>query len=147
MVDPGTAMIIASALSSGLNVLGSLFGGGESEEEKANAQLLKQRYAISQDAFGRLPALEAGLNAPIDMNAMSNMSRLVQRANQGQINKYASMISSKLGSHSGMALGNITAQGMQSLYGPMAELYNQLMMNKEQNKQLIYGTRARMARV
>ena len=147
MIDPGTALLIASALSSASNVLSSSHSGGESEQEKANTQLLKQRYAISQDAFGRLPALEAGLNAPIDMNAMSNMSRLAQRANQGQINKYASMVSSKLGSHSGMALGNITAQGMQSLYGPMAELYNQLMMNKEQNKQLIYGTRAGMARV
>ena len=147
MIDPGTAIIIASALSSSLKALSSLFSGGESEEEKANAELLRRRYALSVDAFNRLPALEAGLNAPIDMNAMSNMSRLVQRANQGQINKYASMVSSKLGSHSGMALGNITAQGMQSLYGPMAELYNQLMMNKEQNKQLIYGTRAGMVRV
>jgi len=143
MIDPGTALLISSAM----NALGSLFGGGDSAEEKANAELLRRRYALSVDAFRRLPALEAGLNAPIDMNAMNNMSRLVQRANQGQINKYASMISSKLGSHSGMALGNITAQGMQSLYGPMAELYNQLMMNKEQNKQLIYGTRAGMARV
>ena len=142
-ISLGTALL----LSSGLNVLGSLFTGGESAEEKANAELLRRRYALSVDAFNRLPALEAGLNAPIDMNAISNMSRLVQRANQGQINKYASMVSSKLGSHSGMALGNITAQGMQSLYGPMAELYNQLMMNKEQNKQLIYGTRAGMARV
>ena len=142
-MDPGTAIIIAA----GMKMLGSLFTGGESAEEKANAELLRRRYALSVDAFRRLPALEAGLNAPIDMNAMSNMSRLVQRANQGQMNKYASMVSSKLGSHSGMALGNITAQGMQSLYGPMAELYNQLMMNKEQNKQLIYGTRAGMARV
>jgi len=143
MIDPGTALIIAT----GMKMLGSLFGGGDSGQGKANAELLKRRYALSKDAFARLPALEAGLNAPIDMNAMNNMSRLVQRANQGQINKYASMVSSKLGSHSGMALGNITAQGMQSLYGPMAELYNQLMMNKEQNKQLIYGTRAGMARV
>ena len=143
MIDPGTAMIIAA----GMKMLGSLFGGGDSGQGKANAELLKRRYALSVDAFNRLPALEAGLNAPIDMNAMNNMSRLVQRANQGQINKYASMVSSKLGSHSGMALGNITAQGMQSLYGPMAELYNKLMMNKEQNKQLIYGTRAGMARV
>ena len=144
-MDPVTMAMIMEGVQTGLNTLAGFL---ESNEELGlKKEQWGRRLALSKDAYAKMEGMEKGLNAPIDMSALSNMGSILAKANQPYLNKVASSAAARFGAGSGITLQTILSQLGQGLYAPMAGMYDRMLQDKEQNKRLIYNTQMGMVPV
>jgi len=147
-IDPGTATLIAT----GFNTLGGLFGGGgPSKEErdlaKSQRRLLDVRYNVGRESYWALPQWEKELSKDIDPEQLAKMSRMLQLANKGGIAKALQTAGARFGNRSGLTQEAFKNATIESLYIPLAQLYQDMYNNRVANIRAIYGNRSQLANV